>query len=65
MRRGSAAGDFVGNGALMRGVSERAVFVIDPRGTIFWRYRSPIGVNPGADGILRALDEMTKRKATA
>ena len=47
------------------GVSERALFVIDPRGTIFWSYRSPIGVNPGADGILRALDEMAKRKVTA
>jgi peroxiredoxin len=44
------------------GVSERALFVIDPRGVIFWSYVSPIGVNPGADGILRALDEMTKRK---
>lgn len=38
------------------GTSERALFVIDADGTIRWSYVSPIGVNPGADGILRALD---------
>lgn len=38
------------------GTSERALFVIDPRGIIRWSYVSPIGVNPGADGILRALE---------
>jgi peroxiredoxin len=47
------------------GVSERVLFVVEPQGKIFWSYRSPIGVNPGADGILRALDEMTKSKALA
>jgi peroxiredoxin len=36
------------------GVSERALFVIDPQGSIYWSYLSPIGVNPGADGILKA-----------
>jgi peroxiredoxin len=40
------------------GVSERALFVIDPEGTIIWSYVSPIGVNPGADGILKALESM-------
>jgi peroxiredoxin len=40
------------------GISERALFVIDPRGTIAWSYVSPIGQNPGADGILRALESM-------
>jgi peroxiredoxin len=40
------------------GISERALFVIDPRGTIAWSYLSPIGQNPGADGILRALESM-------
>src|SRR5882672_2444373 len=38
------------------GTTERALFVIDARGIIRWSYVSPIGVNPGADGILRALD---------
>lgn len=37
------------------GVSERALFVIDGDGVIRWNYVSPIGVNPGANGILRAL----------
>lgn len=42
------------------GVSERALFVIDNRGEIFWSYCSPIAVNPGADGILEALENMPK-----
>ena len=40
------------------GISERALFVIDKNGAIFWSYCSPIAVNPGADGILQALDEL-------
>ena len=40
------------------GVSERALFVIDKNGVIFWSYRSPIAVNPGADGILDALERL-------
>ena len=40
------------------GVSERALFVIDEEGVIRWAYVSPIGINPGADGILKALEEM-------
>jgi len=40
------------------GVCERALFVIDRKGTIFWSYLSPIAVNPGADGILDALERM-------
>lgn len=47
------------------GVSERALFVIDRDGLINWSYVSPIGVNPGADGILRALDQMTSRRASS
>ena len=38
------------------GISERALFVIDADGIIRWSYVSPIGINPGADGILRALE---------
>lgn len=41
------------------GTSERALFVIDGKGTIAWSYLSPIGVNPGADGVLRALESLT------
>ena len=47
------------------GVSERALFVIDPEGKVFWSYVSPIAVNPGADGILRALEEMSTSRVTA
>ena len=35
---------------------ERALFVIDKDGFIQWSYVSPKGVNPGADGILKALE---------
>jgi peroxiredoxin len=38
------------------GTTERALFVIDADGIIRWSYVSPVGVNPGADGILRALE---------
>ena len=41
------------------GTSERALFVLDGEGVIRWSYVSPIGVNPGADGILDALEKMT------
>jgi peroxiredoxin len=47
------------------GVSERALYVIDREGTISWSYVSPVGVNPGADGILRALEDMDAREGLA
>lgn len=40
------------------GVSKRALFVIDKEGIIQWSYLSPEGMNPGADGIIDALEEM-------
>ena len=40
------------------GVAERALFVIDSEGTIRWSYVSPIESNPGADGILAALEDL-------
>jgi peroxiredoxin len=40
------------------GTTERALFVIDGDGVVRWSYVSPVGVNPGADGILRALEEL-------
>jgi peroxiredoxin len=45
------------------GVCERALFVIDAKGVIRWSYLSPIGVNPGADGILQALESMQNAQA--
>jgi len=42
------------------GISERALFVIDKEGIIRWSYCSPIAVNPGADGILEALESLPK-----
>lgn len=43
-------------------VEQRALFVIDPNGVIQWSYVSPSGVNPGADSILNALDEMKAKE---
>ena len=40
------------------GTSERALFVINTEGAIHWSYVSPVGVNPGAEGILKALEEL-------
>jgi peroxiredoxin len=44
------------------GESQRALYVIDEDGIIRWNYLSPVGINPGADGILDALDEMNNAK---
>ena len=65
--------DFEPKGAVARlygayrqseGVCERALFVLDNEGTIHWSYVSPIGVNPGADGILTALEQLAPQEAT-
>ena len=40
------------------GTSERALYVIDVDGIVRWSYVSPVGINPGADGILRALESL-------
>jgi peroxiredoxin len=65
--------DFEPKGAVSRlygayrepdGTSERALFVIDADGAIRWSYLSPIDVNPGADGILQALESLSLRKAS-
>jgi peroxiredoxin len=64
--------DFEPKGAVARaygayraseGVSERALFVIDKDGVIRWSYVSPVGVNPGADGILTALEALPNQVA--
>ena len=46
------------------GTSERALFVVDADGVIRWSYVSPVEVNPGADGILRALEELNGEETT-
>lgn len=62
--------DFEPKGAVARqygvyrpqdGTCERALFVIDGDGIIRWSYVSPLGVNPGAEGILEALDGLDQR----
>jgi peroxiredoxin len=40
------------------GFSDRALFVLDAQGVVRWSYVSPLGVNPGADGILDALEKL-------
>lgn len=42
------------------GMCERALYVIDKNGKIAWNYLSPVAENPGADGILAALEKMDK-----
>jgi peroxiredoxin len=63
--------DFEPKGAVARaygayrdqdGICERALFVLDKDGVIAWSYCSPIAVNPGADGILDALERLPKQE---
>jgi peroxiredoxin len=42
------------------GESLRALYVLDEKGIIRWNYLSPLGINPGADGILNALEDLDK-----
>jgi peroxiredoxin len=44
------------------GFAERAIFVLDKDGKVFWSYCSPIAVNPGADGILQALEDLQQAR---
>jgi peroxiredoxin len=66
--------DFEPKGAVARqygayrdedGTSERALFVLDADGMIRWSFCSPIAVNPGADGILKALESLPRKPAPA
>src|ERR1700677_4862105 len=43
------------------GFAERALFVLDKEGVIRWSSVSPVGINPGADGILTALEALPGR----
>jgi peroxiredoxin len=69
----SLLADFEPKGAVARqygayregdGTSERALFVLDGDGVIRWSYCSPIAVNPGADGILKALESLPAKPAS-
>jgi peroxiredoxin len=42
-----------------QGFCDRALFVVDKNGIIAWSYLSPLGENPGADGILEALENLS------
>ena len=66
--------DFEPKGAVARqygayregdGTSERALFVVDADGIIRWSFCSPIAVNPGADGILQALESLPRKTGAA
>jgi peroxiredoxin len=66
--------DFEPKGAVARrygayrdgdGFTERALFVIDGDGIIRWSYVSPLTVNPGAEGILEALENLGARAPRA
>ncbi len=46
------------------GTSERALFVLDAQGIIRWSYVSPVDINPGADGILTALEALQTEETT-
>ena len=43
-------------------VCRRALYVLDESGIIRWNYLSPVGINPGADGIIKALEELDNVK---
>ncbi|MEU8297027.1 redoxin domain-containing protein [Micromonospora sp. NPDC048909] len=49
-----------------RGEAARALVVLDPDGAVAWSHLSPPDVNPGADGILDALERLgTGRQVVA
>jgi peroxiredoxin len=38
--------------------TERAIFVLDARHNVAWSYVSPVGISPGVDGALRAVEAL-------
>lgn len=44
------------------GECDRALFVLDKEGIISWSHVSPMGINPGADGILSALEKFPRER---
>ena len=70
----SSLADFEPKGAVAKtygvydyvsGACKRALFVIDKNGLVVWSYVSPTAINPGADGILAALDSLSASPSTA
>jgi peroxiredoxin len=66
--------DFEPKGAVARaygvyrekdGSAGRGLFVVDAGGVIRWSYLSPVGVNPGVDGVLRAIESLPARERAA
>jgi len=66
--------DFEPKGAVSRvygaydektGESKRALFVIDAEGVVSWSDVLPVGLNPGADGVIAALERLAKREPEA
>jgi peroxiredoxin len=47
------------------GVSERALFVLDDLGMVIWSHLSPRGTNPGADGVIAALETIEATREVA
>ena len=41
------------------GQSKRVLYVLDEEGVVQWGYESPVGMNPGADGIMEALEKLS------
>jgi len=39
--------------------TERAIFVLDAQHNVAWSYVSPVGISPGVDGALRALEALS------
>jgi peroxiredoxin len=65
--------DFEPKGAVARmygayrdgeGVAERALFVLDGDRNVAWSHVSPPEINPGADGILNALEALDRATPT-
>ncbi|GMU01562.1 redoxin domain-containing protein [Corallococcus caeni] len=44
------------------GICERALYVIDGKGDIYWSHVSPIEINPGADGVIDALERLSGKQ---
>jgi peroxiredoxin len=38
--------------------TERAIFVLDAQHNVAWSYVSPVGISPGVDGALRAVEAL-------
>ena len=45
-----------------KGEVARALVLLDRTGTVAWSYLSPPDVNPGADGIVDALDRLSAQR---